>query len=493
MIFPSRDIFLELAKQGNLIPVYMEIVADIETPVSAYMKLDTGSHTFLLESSEPNERFGRYSFIGTDPAVVFQVRDKQVTVNDRGDLRTYETDRDPLVELETIMAKYKPIVFGDLPIFFGGAVGFMSYESVRFFEPTVGMAPVDDLEVPDAYYIVSDSLVIFDNMERKIKILAMAYVDGNPEAAYTEAIHKIEKITERLRQPVAHKVLTSSKQVTPTSQASTNMTQEQYIKMTESMQEYIRSGDIFQVVPSQRFALPSANSPIELYRALRYINPSPYMFCLKFGKLAAIGASPETHVRCENRRVTLRPIAGTRPRRFRQEDDDAMARELLSDPKERAEHLMLVDLARNDIGRVCEYKSVQVTDFMTIEKYSHVMHIVSNVEGNLRQDKTLYDVMRSTFPNGTVTGAPKVRAMQIIAEKEPTRRGTYAGVVGYFSFSGNMDFCIALRTILLKDELAYVQAGGGLVADSTPLGEYQESVNKAKACLKAVALASTFQ
>jgi anthranilate synthase component 1 len=272
-----------------------------------------------------------------------------------------------------------------------------------------------------------------------------------------------------------------------------NMSQAEYVTMTERMQEYIRAGDIFQVVPSQRFSVPFKGEAIELYRALRFINPSPYMFCLKMGDWAIVGSSPETHVRCENGKVEIRPIAGTRPRKAKPEQDDAMATELLNDPKERAEHLMLVDLARNDVGRVCEYDSVKVTDFMSIERYSHVMHIVSHVEGKLREGFSAYDVMKATFPAGTVSGSPKVRAMQIIAELEPTCRGLYAGAVGYFGFSGNLDSCITIRTVLLKDGNAYVQAGGGLVADSTPLGEYQESVNKAKAGIKAIALAQSFK
>jgi anthranilate synthase component 1 len=316
-------------------------------------------------------------------------------------------------------------------------------------------------------------------------------VDGDAGAVYDAAVRRIDELTERLKRPLGLRIVGARADVEP-AQAEANMTPEDYVRMTERMQEHIGAGDIFQVVPSQRFEVPFSAEPIQLYRALRYINPSPYMFCLKFGNQTLVGSSPETHVRCEDGKVEIRPIAGTRPRRINPEEDEAMGRELLADPKERAEHLMLVDLARNDVGRVCEFKSVKVTDFMKVERYSHVMHIVSHVEGALRPGHSAYDVMRATFPAGTVSGSPKIRAMQIIAENEPTRRGIYAGAVGYFGYSGNLDSCIAIRTILLKDGKAYVQAGGGLVADSTPMGEFQESVNKAKAALKALGLAKTF-
>ena len=492
MIFPSLEIFRELSKQGNLIPVYEELIADTETPVSAYLKLDQGEHTFLLESVESGGKFSRYSFVGAEPSVVFTMRGSAVTVTDKSGTRTYGSTKGPLGELQMLMSRYKPITFGELPIFYGGAVGFLSYESVRFFEPTVGVSKSDQLLIPDSYFVISDSILIFDHQERKLKVLVNAYVEGNPDRAYAEAVAKIEHLLNRLRQPIANRLLPSAQPKNHVLDPQANMTQDEYVKMTERMQEYIKAGDIFQVVPSQRFAVPFEDDPIELYRALRVINPSPYMFCLKFGKLSIVGSSPEVHVRCENGKVKIRPIAGTRPRKIRPEEDELMARELLADPNERAEHVMLVDLARNDVGRVCDFHSVKVTDFMIIERYSHVMHIVSNVEGNLKPGYSVYDVMRATFPAGTVSGSPKVRAMQIIAELEPTCRGVYAGAVGYFGFSGNLDSCIAIRTIVIRDGMAYVQAGGGLVADSTPMGEYQESVNKAKAALKSLAMAKGF-
>lgn len=389
------------------------------------------------------------------------------------------------------MAQYRPITLSQLPIFYGGAVGYLAYEAVTHFEKTVPRAEQDDLQIPDACFMVTDTMLIFDHQERRIKILANAYVEGDPMAAYDEALRKINALEKQLERAIPHQVLPSGQppgDIEPT----VNMPCAAYVSMVEQMQEYIRAGDIFQVVPSQRFETPYVGTPMDLYRALRLINPSPYMFCLKMPGLALVGSSPEVHVRCESGRVTIRPIAGTRPRRPTPTEDEAMAQELLADPKERAEHLMLVDLARNDVGRVCDFQTVQVTDFMNIERYSHVMHIVSNVEGQIKANHNAYDVMRATFPAGTVSGAPKVRAMQIIAELEPTCRGSYAGAIGYFGFSGNLDSCIGIRTVLLKEGKAYVQAGGGLVADSTPMGEYQESVNKAKAAMKALALAQTF-
>jgi anthranilate synthase component 1 len=492
MIFPSEEIFAELSRQGNLIPIYKEIISDIETPVSAFLKLDRGaSNAFLLESVERGERFGRYSFVGANPSLIFEMRGPTLKITRNGKTETTQTTRDPLQELQALMSHYRPISFGQLPIFYGGAIGFLSYEAARFFEPKVGLAAKDDLGLPDAYFVVTDSLLIFDHLERRIKVLANVFVEGDPSAAYQAAVKKIDAMIEQLRSPVEAGILTPNRDL-ETPEFEPNMTKETYIGMTEAMQEYIRAGDIFQVVPSQRFSVPFDGDPIELYRALRFINPSPYMFCLKLDGFALVGSSPETHVRCENGKVEIRPIAGTRPRRVKPQEDEAMAEELLADPKERAEHLMLVDLARNDVGRVCEFDSVRVTDFMSVERYSHVMHIVSHVEGTLRPGLSAYDVMRATFPAGTVTGSPKVRAMQIIAEQEPTRRGCYAGAVGYFGFSGNLDSCITIRTVLLKDGLAHAQAGGGLVADSTALGEYNESVNKAKASMKAIALAKTF-
>jgi anthranilate synthase component 1 len=492
-LFPSRESFRELAHQGNLIPVYREIIADMETPVSAFQKIDTGDHSFLFESVEKGGKFARYSFLGASPQVIFQARGKEVVLREGAKERRYVIADDPLRELERIMAGFRPVAVEGLPLFYGGAVGYLGFEVVTQFEPTVPRARKDDLGVPDACFFITDTLLIFDHLERKIKIVANAQVTDPTHAdrAYDEAVARIEEIEARLERPVRTRLLPVMTGVDPLEPAI-NMTRDEYVKMTEAMQEYIRAGDIFQVVPSQRFEAPFDHPPIDLYRALRLINPSPYMFCLKLGDMALVGSSPELHVRCEEGKVQIRPIAGTRPRGRTPEEDDQLTQELLADPKERAEHVMLVDLARNDVGRVCKFNTVRLTDFMITERYSHVMHIVSNVAGDLAPGHSAYDVMRATFPAGTVSGSPKIRAMQIIADLEPTCRGAYAGAVGYFGFSGNLDSCIAIRTVLLKNGKAYLQAGGGLVADSTPLGEYQESINKAKAGLKALAMAKQF-
>ncbi len=492
----TRDQFRELAKRGNLIPVYRELMGDVDTPVSAYLKIATGDHSFLLESVERGGKFARYSFLGSDPNLIYVYHDGKVEITENGKTRTYSAAGDPLEELRNLMAPYRPVGVDDLPIFYGGAVGFLSYEAATTFETTVPRAKVDDLQMPDAYFVISDTLVIFDHLERRIKIVANAHIKGDStqavDAAYDCALQKIEALTEKLKRPVEHKVLNLN-HAGPDIVPDVNITKAEYIRMTEAMQEYIKAGDNFQVVPSQRFEVPYEGDPVDLYRTLRQINPSPYMFCLKFADLAVVGASPEVHVRCEDGKVAIRPIAGTRPRCEDEAADEAMAQELLADPKERAEHVMLVDLARNDVGRVCEFHTVEVDDLMIIERYSHVMHIVSNVTGTLKPGQNSYDVMRATFPAGTLTGAPKVRAMQIIAEQETTCRGVYGGAVGYFGFGGNLDSCIAIRTVMIKEGKAYLQAGGGLVADSTPEGEYQESVNKAKAGMKALSLAQSFE
>ncbi len=488
-ILPGREAFVEMAKQGNLIPIYAEILADVETPVSAYLKLAGQGDRFLLESVEHGERFSRYSFVGVNPAVTFHAKDGEITVNDHGEVRKVKCDTDPLAELEKLMAAYRPVsVPPEMPPFYGGAVGALSYEIVRYFEKTVPVAAKDDLQFPDAYFVITDTLLVFDHLTRRLKIVANAFVRGDASAAYDSACEKIRSILEQLDEPLSTKHLSCSlpfDELKP----DTNMSRESYLDMAANMKEYIASGDIFQVVPSQRFQVPFDGRPIDLYRVLRSVNPSPYMFCLEFSDFALVGSSPEVHVRCEQGKISVRPIAGTRPRREDPMEDVAMEKELLADEKERAEHVMLVDLARNDVGRVCEFHTVSVPEFMVIERYSHVMHIVSYVQGQLVEGKNAFDVMRATFPAGTVSGAPKVRAMQIIAEQEPTRRGSYAGAVGYFSFSGNLDSCIAIRTMLLKNGTAYLQAGGGLVADSTPEGEYQESISKARAGMKALALA----
>ena len=484
---PSRSAFLEQAAGANVVPVWTEIVADGDTPISAFAKIGARAPSFLLESAEQSDQVGRYSFLGAGARLMISARDKTVTVTENGEIRTFEAARDPLDELQKIMARYRVSHGARLPGFHGGVVGYLGYDCVRWFEPTVAPAPKDELGVPDMFFLLTGTVLIFDHRRRRLKIVANAFIEGNAaEPAYEAAAREIENVLDQLRLPISFPPILTESEPSP-GRAESNTTREEYHAMVNRAKEYIRAGDIFQMVPAQRFETAFAGDALDLYRTLRFINPSPYMFCLRFpGRFSLVGSSPEVHVRLTDDLVEIRPIAGTRKRGMTDEEDEANASELLADPKERAEHLMLVDLARNDVGRIAEYGSVKVTDFMTIERYSHVMHIVSHVSGKLAGGRTAYDVMRATFPAGTVSGSPKVRAMQIINELEKSKRCTYAGAVGYFGFDGNLDSCIALRTVLLKDGKAYVQAGGGVVADSTPEGEYQESVNKAMAAMRAI-------
>jgi len=477
MFTPSKAEFLELAKRGNLIPVYREIIADTETPVSAYQKLQKSGGSFLLESVEGGERVGRYSFLGSHPRKVIRV--------DKAD------GSDPLQLVEKEMEQFKPVTLPGLPRFTGGAVGFLGYEYIHQIEPSVPKPAQDDLHIPVLCFMITDIIVIFDRVKQTIKVVANAHVDSKPDVAYSCACARVDEIVREIQQPVPMRALDLRRDL-PEIHTASNMTPERHAEMVAKAKEYIREGDIIQVVLAQRFEMKAKASALDIYRALRSVNPSPYMFLLDFGGFQLVGASPEVHVRCEDRQVEIRPIAGTRWRGATPEEDEALAKELLRDEKERAEHLMLVDLARNDIGRVCEFGSVKVDEFMVVERYSHVMHIVSNVTGKLQGQRNVYDLIRATFPAGTVSGAPKIRAMQVISELEQTQRGPYAGAVGYFSFTGNVDSCITLRTALLKGNVAYVQAGGGIVADSDPKYEFQETVNKARAMTKAIALAETF-
>lgn len=495
---PTLEEFRQLAQQGNLIPVYTEVIADAETPVSAFQKIDDGGYSFLLESAEQRDQGGRYSFVGTSPLLILESCGRTIRITENGRTAEFETDQDPLYELEKVMERYKPVELpekgGEQPPFTGGAVGYLSYDMVRFFEPSVGPAPKDELELPESMFMVTDTVLIFDHKTRGLRIVCNAYVkDGNADAAYAQAAAAIENLALRMAKPAGLPAISTQGRVNAVTPCC-NTTPEEYMQMVRDSHEYIHAGDIFQIVPSQRFETDYTGDPLTLYRTLRFVNPSPYMFCLKFGgRFALVGSSPEVHVRAVNGRVEIRPIAGTKRRGATEEEDDRNAQLLLADPKERAEHLMLVDLARNDVGRIAEYGSVEVTDFMTIEKYSHVMHIVSDVVGRLQPGKSAYDVMRATFPAGTVSGSPKVRAMQIINQLEKSKRNVYAGAVGYFAFDGSSDSCIALRTVVLKDGKAYVQAGAGVVADSTPEGEHQECVNKAMALMTAIARAKEIQ
>ncbi len=485
MYYPSFDAFKAKASQGNLIPVYREIMADLETPVSAFLKLDKGDFSFLLESVEGGEKWGRYCFLGAEPSIVFQSKGSRVEITRHGDTEVQE-GVDPLDALKQLMSDYHPVEVEGLPRFFGGAVGYLTYDMVRFFERLPDQT-VDDLHVPDSMFMLTDTIVIFDHMLQKLKVVSNALIDGPPEKAYQQAIARIEQLMERLRQPVPPRP--AGQLVPGPVPLTSNFTKEGYERVVERAKEYIRAGDIIQVVPSQRFEAPIDVDPFDIYRALRTVNPSPYMFYLKFRDLKLVGSSPEVMVRLEGPLIELRPIAGTRRRGRDAAEDREIASELMQDPKERAEHIMLVDLGRNDVGRVAKIGSVKVTELLVVEKYSHVMHLVSHVIGDLSDGKDCYDVMRATFPQGTVSGAPKIRAMQIIEELEPTKRGPYAGAVGYFSFSGNMDTCIALRTLTVKGKTAYLQAGGGVVADSVPELEYEETLNKARALVRAIELA----
>ena len=488
---PDFDAFCSLAGQGNLVPVTAELAADYETPLSAYRKISDGRCSFLFESAELTQHSGRFSLLGSAPRLIFTARGKEIEIEDRGQMRRMTCEGDPLAELEKLMAPYKPAADFPLPVFHGGAVGFLGYDMVRFFEPTLPEAPKDELGLPDMVFMITDTVVIFDHKHRKMSLVANVHTDEHEslEAAYAWAKEQIALLMESLSKPLAARPLQTFAPVSNDAlpQPVGNTTQAEYEAMVLKAKDYIAAGDIFQVVPSQRFETDYPGDPLDLYRALRHVNPSPYMFCVQLPQgFALVGSSPEVHVKCMDGKIEIRPIAGTRWRGKTSEEDDALAEELLQDPKERAEHIMLVDLARNDVGRVSEYGKVAVTELMIIERYSHVMHIVSNVKGTLRPDRSAYDVMRATFPAGTVSGSPKVRAMEIINELEKSKRCSYSGAVGYFGFDGNLDSCIALRTCVLKDGKAYVQAGAGVVADSDPTYEYRETVNKATGMLRAI-------
>lgn len=482
--YPAKEEFIKLSKRGNLIPVYAEILADFETPLSSFTKIDTGDYSFLLESVEGGERIARYSFLGSDPSLVFSSKGNSISLREGKKTKTF-TAKDPIEELKKILSQYKYVNVKGLPRFSGGLVGYFGYDIIRFIERIPDKNP-DDLKVPDAVFMLTDTILIFDHRDHKIKVVSNVHVKDDASFAYDEAIEKIDRLVKRLKSCPTPAAAASKKHKAVSLKIKSNFTKAEFEKLVIKAKEYIRKGDIIQVVPSQRLEVSITSDPFEIYRALRSINPSPYMYYLKLKDFHLVGASPEIMVRCEEGTVEVRPIAGTRPRGVSEEEDEVLIKDLLSDPKEKAEHIMLVDLGRNDIGRVCDYKTVKVSELMTIEKYSHVMHIVSDVSGKLKKGKDAFDVMRATFPAGTVSGAPKIRAMEIIDELENTRRGTYAGTVGYFSFSGNLDFCITIRTILIKNKTAYIQAGGGIVADSKPEKEYEETMNKAKALLRAI-------
>ena len=485
----SLDEFRALAAEGNLIPLYREILADYETPVSAFAKIDHGPTAYLLESVTGGENWARYSFLGSgSSAVIREEKGDLVLTRGKKSLRI-RSRGNPLERLRELMQEYRPVTVPGLPRFVGGAVGYFSYDMVRTFEELPALRK-DSLGLPDFAFLLTDTLLIFDNVSQKITVVANAYLESTKERdirdAYRHATARIEKMIARLKRPMRQpRQKRRRKPITFTS----NMNRADFEKMVTRTKEYIRAGDIVQAVLSQRWETQIHTTPFQLYRALRVINPSPYMYYLRVAGVELVGSSPETLVRCEDGQISLRPIAGTRRRGQTQEEDHELGRRLLADEKERAEHVMLVDLGRNDVGRVAARGSVKVDSLMQVERYSHVMHIVSQVTGQLEKGKSVYDVTRACFPAGTVSGAPKIRAMEIIEELEPTRRGPYAGAVGYVGFSGNMDMCINIRTVVIKGRQAYIQAGAGIVADSIPEHEYEETCNKARAMMKAIELA----
>jgi anthranilate synthase component 1 len=491
MFTPSYEQFCQKAKEGNLVPVYREILADTETPVSAFLKIAKGPYAFLLESVEGGEKWGRYSFLGINPSLIVQAEGGRVTLTRGDQTETLVTDGNPLGVLQKVLSGFQPVRVDGLPRFFGGAVGYIAYEAVRFFEPVALKAP----SIPDFTFLIAGTLLIFDNVRHRIQVVSNVLIrDADLSRHYQEALTAIEAVIAMLRGPLVQTntdcAIASSPAPLPTAGAAgANVTREQFKASVLRAQEYIKAGDIFQVQLSQRFTVPITCSPFSIYRALRVINPSPYMFYLQMGQRCLAGSSPEVLVRLEDGDVTIRPIAGTRRRGQTPAEDRAMEAELLADPKERAEHLMLVDLGRNDIGRVCAYGTVAVDALMVIERYSHVMHIVSNIVGKIEQGRNAFDLLAACFPAGTVTGAPKIRAMEIINTLETEGRGVYAGAVGYFGFDGNMDTCIAIRTVVIENGMAYVQAAAGIVADSLPDAEYEETVNKSRAMLAAIQMA----
>ncbi|MDY7006559.1 MAG: anthranilate synthase component I [Cyanobacteriota bacterium] len=505
MIFPDFSQFSQLAKQGNFVPVYQEWVADLDTPVSAWYRVCAGQpYSFLLESVEGGEKIGRYSFLGCDPLWTLEARGEHTTQTYRdGTVKIFEGD--PFDTLDSCLQKYQPVKLPQLPPDIGGLFGFWGYELIRWIEPRVTVYPSTENDLPDGLWMQVDNLLVFDQVKRKI--WAIAYADlRSPEidleAAYQQACDRVSRLVDKLQSPRSQQDTLlewqppggKSREVGDIH--SSNTPREQFCANVEKAKDYIKAGDIFQVVISQQLSTEYTGEPFALYRSLRLINPSPYMAYFNFGDWQIIGSSPEVMVKAENtpdgkRLATVRPIAGTRPRGKTYAEDNALAEELLQDPKERAEHIMLVDLGRNDLGRVCRVGTVKVDELMIIERYSHVMHIVSNVVGELADDQTAWDLLKACFPAGTVSGAPKIRAMEIINELEPCRRGAYSGVYGYYDFEGQLNSAITIRTMVVRPKndgkhTVTVQAGAGLVADSVPETEYEESINKARGLLEAI-------
>jgi len=503
---PYRPPFAEfaaLARAHTVVPVYRQLLGDGLTPVAAFRKIEEGDWAFLFESVVGGERIGRYSFLGSGPFRKFEAHGTRTRTQDGNGAWVEATSADPLRVLEDQIAAYRAPHLPGLPRFCGGAVGYAGYDTVRYVE-RLPNAPPDDRKIPDLSFGFFDRMVVFDHINKTVAVVAHWIGGRGPEAgtsddelrlAYAAACRRVDELVARLQTPGGDLLLTDidphAPRPTPRAAVSSNFTQPEFEAAVRKAVEYINAGDIFQVVLSQRFAAETTAHPFDIYRALRVINPSPFMFYLRAGGVTLVGASPEIMCRVENGEITNRPLAGTRPRGATPDADRALAAELVADPKERAEHIMLVDLARNDVGRVSRLGSVRIGDLLAVEKYSHVMHLSSTVTGTLADGKTAFDALRASLPAGTLSGAPKVRAMEVIDELEPHRRGPYGGAVGYVDFSGNMDTCIALRTMVLLGTTAYVQAGAGVVADSVPASEYQETVNKAMSLLRALEVAET--
>jgi anthranilate synthase component 1 len=493
MIQPNFKDFCRLAKQGNLVPVYQELLMDLETPLSFFKRLERDRYAFLLESVEGSERWARYSFLGTRPQKIFKARGNQVEIIENG--RTKKSfSESPLRSLEELMKGYRPVTVAGVPPFFGGALGYVAYDAVAQFHE-IKNDKADPLGMPEIFFLFVQTLVAFDNLKHTIKVIDNAEIKPGSDLrqVYARSVKRIRQLIASLQKKprgIDPRDLGEGKKAR---KFRSNLTQEKFEQAVARAKEYIHAGDIIQAVLCQRLETETDSDPFEIYRALRYVNPSPYMFYLELEGLRVIGSSPEAMVRLTGATIELRPIAGTRRRGATPEEEQKLEAELLADPKERAEHIMLVDLGRNDVGRVAAIGSVEVNELMAIERYSHVIHIVSNVRGKLAPNKTPFDLFVSAFPAGTLSGAPKVRAMQIISELEPQKRALYGGAIGYFGYNGNLDTCIVIRTIVMKGKKVFISAGAGIVADSDPTAEYQETLNKARAMLKAVELAEQWR
>jgi anthranilate synthase component 1 len=493
MIQPTYKEFCRLTRQGNLIPVYQELLMDLETPLSFFKRLERDRYSFLLESVEGSERWARYSFLGTSPHLVFKSRGNQVEIVENGKLKKLVSEV-PLDILQDLLKDCRPVTVPGVPPFFGGALGYVSYNAVEQFHEITN-SKQDPLGMPEIFFVFVQTLVAFDNLKHTIKVIDNVEINEKIDLrrAYAASVKRIRKVIASLQKKPRGIEPRDLSQSSGNRKFRSNLTQQGFENAVTRAKEYIKAGDVIQVVLCQRLETETSSDPFEIYRALRFINPSPYMFYLELEDLRVIGSSPETMVRLTGNTIELRPIAGTRRRGATPEEERALEDDLLADPKERAEHIMLVDLGRNDVGRVAEIGTVEVNELMAIERYSHVIHIVSNVRGKLATDKSAFDLFVSAFPAGTVSGAPKIRAMQIISELEPQKRGLYAGAIGYFGYNGNLDTCIVIRTILMKGKKVFITAGAGIVADSDPQLEYQETLNKARAMLKAVDLAEQWR